>query len=865
MPEMHRRTLANGLKLLVMPVAGASRVALAVHYRVGFRVEPPGMEGFAHLFEHLMFLGSENLPDGAFFDHVRDSAGMASARTHQDYTEFYQVVPRSVLDQALFSEADRMRAPSFTEKALTEQLAGVAAEIREMTVERPYGGMPWPHLAGLLYTSFANAHDGYGDPEQLKKVTLEDCSEFFALYYTPGNAVLTVVGDVDPGDVAARVERHFGDIPARTAAPQPDLTEPGFYMDQTASFTEPGVPATAIAIGQWLPDPEADLRGYLSHAVLARLMARQITPDGASAVSTSCGFFGPLNARAPDVLLLTTLVPPGTPAVQMVGAVRTQWGIWGKGDISDEVSAAVNDLVAEHHRDHDDIETRCRALGRLETLFGRAELLDELPKLYAEVSAAQVAKAAARLHGAACAVMTIEPGRRRTRPKPEHVERAERAPGEVIPIPEPVAGSASVPPPEAQPRPLLGEQAETTFGNGLRAVVLRAGSAPVVELRLRLPAGPVGWRRPDHLELLAHVLDRRARVALHERAKGGEFRVRTDGQWLDFAGYASTDGLDAWLAVLSEIITPAATAEPLSLGRSLIRGRTPRRIADDVLRAHLLGPAPSDPVSLVDFHQSVVVPSGGSFVAVGNAEPAWILSRLERALEGWQGRAQPTSVTAAGSAAVSAAVSAAEGGILLLPREDLSNVLVTFSAPEPPDGPVDAARYLATGVLGRYHRNRSLRDAPGSTGLGASGFEAFLGRDLLTDFPRAYIQLMRPKEQVPDVFIEVLDRLPELTATPPDPAEVDLAREYCVLEMLWGLDSPSKIADLIRVGVSLGQGAGLLTRLYDQLGQITTEEVVEAAVGTYGRMPLPAVVVGDIEADWLAAEIGREVTEVEGA
>ncbi|WP_170222997.1 M16 family metallopeptidase [Nonomuraea turkmeniaca] len=856
MPGIHRRTLSNGLKLLVTPVAGTSRVAVAVHYRVGFRVEPPGMEGFAHLFEHLMFVGSQSLPDGAFFDHVRDTAGMASGRTHQDYTEFYQVVPRSALDQALFSEADRMRAPSFTQEALTGQLAGVAAEIREMIVERPYGGMPWPHMAGLLYTSFANAHDGYGDPDQLKKATLEDCEEFFARYYTPGNAVVSVAGDVDPDDVAARVERHFGDIPARAAAPQPDLAEPGFFMDQTASFTEPGIPATAITIGQWLPDPAADLPGYLAHVVLARMMARQITPDGTSAVSTSCGFFGPLDARAPDALLLTVLVPPATPAVQMVGAVRTQWGMWSKGDISGEVSAAVNELVSEHHRDHDDLETRCRAIGRMETLFDRAELLDELPGLLGEVTPAQVAKAATRLHGAACAVMTIEPGRRRTRPKPGHTERAEREPGQAVRIPEPVGGPRTVPAREHQPRPVLGEHAEAAFGNGLRAVAIRTGGAPVVELRLRVPAGPAGWRRPDHMELLAHVLGRRARVGLHARGAGGELTVRTDGQWLDVGGYAVADGLDAWLAVLSEVLTPAAAAEPLSQGRSLLRGRTPGRIADDALRAYLLGPAPSEPAGLADVHRTVLVPEGASFVAVGNADPARLLSRLEEALAWWetQERAQPAP----------AAGAASDGGILLLPREDLSNVVVTFSAPEPPDGPDDVARYLATGVLGRYHRNRSIRDAPGTTGLGASGYEAFLGRDVLLDFPRAYIQVMRPKEQVPDVFTEVLDRLPELTAKQPEPVELERAREYCVMEMLWGLDSPAKIADLVRVGVSFGQGAGLLTRLYDRLGQITTDEVVAAAVSTYGRMPLPSVVVGDIEADWLADEIEREVTELEG-
>ncbi|MER6947262.1 insulinase family protein [Nonomuraea sp. NPDC000554] len=859
MPVLRRQTLANGLKVLVMPVAGVSRAAVAVHYRVGFRVEPPGMEGFAHLFEHLMFHGSENLPDGSFYDHVGRTAGVASGRTHQDYTEFYQVVPVAALDQALFGEADRMRAPRFTQKALTEQLAGVAAEIRETTVERPYGGFPWPLMTGVLYSSFASGHDGYGNPEQLRKTTLEDCAEFFDRYYTPGNAVLTVVGDVDPDDVADRAGRYFGDIPARDAAPQPDLREPGFFLDQAATFTEPGIPATAIAIAQRLPDPAADLPGYLAHVVLARMLARQITPEGAPAVSTGCGFFGPLDARDPDALLLTTLIPPATPAARMVEAVRGQWGEWSRGDIAGEVSAAVREVVAEHHRQHDDLEARCRALGRLETLFDRAELLDELPGLFGQVGAAQVAKAAAGLHGAPCAVLTIEPGRKRTRPEPaspEGTDRDGRAP--VAPVAEPSGGPRAVPPLADQPRPSLGDQVDVTFGNGLRAVAVRAGNAPVVELRLRIPAGPAGWRRPDHLELLAHVLDRRSRVATRDRGAGGELHVSTDGQWLDLAGYASQDALDEWLAVLSEVLVPGDAEPPMAHGRALLRGRSPSRIADDVLRAHLLdaggldvGHAGAD--GLAGCHRAVLVPAGASIVAVGDVEPERLVARLEQVLGPWQG-SQPPAVAPA-----------ADGGLLLVPRENVSNILVGFSAPEPPEGPADPARYLATGVLGRYHRNRTLRDASGTTGLGPSGYEALTGRDVLLDFPRTYIRFLRPKEHVPDLFTEVLDRLPEITSQPMDPAEVERAREFCALEMLWALDSASNVADLVRLGVSLGQGPDLLTHLFDRLRDVTADEVVEAAVAAYGRMPLASVVVGDVEADWLEDATGREVTEVEGA
>ena len=187
-------TLSNGLRVLVAPWPGTPRVAVAVHYRVGFRAEPPGRQGFAHLFEHLMFRGSASLPDGRFFDHVYRLAGTANGTTHQDFTDYYQVLPSAGLEQALFAEADRMRAPRFTPRNLAEQLAGIEEEIRQATVERPYGGFPWLDMPQHANTNWYNAHNFYGDLEHLDAATLGDVQQFFKTYYALNNAALVVSG-----------------------------------------------------------------------------------------------------------------------------------------------------------------------------------------------------------------------------------------------------------------------------------------------------------------------------------------------------------------------------------------------------------------------------------------------------------------------------------------------------------------------------------------------------------------------------------------------------------------------------------------------------------------------------------------------
>ena len=419
---LHRRVLDNGLRVLLVPDPAAPVVGVAVHVDVGFRSEPEGRTGFAHLFEHLMFQGSESLEKLAHFRHVQSSGGVFNGSTHQDYTNYFEVLPSAALERALFLEADRLRAPRLTTENLRNQVDVVKEEIRLNVLNRPYGGFPWILLPPVLYDTYPNAHNGYGDFTDLEQADLDDAAAFFDAYYAPGNAVLTVVGDLDPDEAAALVDKHFGDIPARAVPTRPSFAEPPPERERRDSVVDANAPMPALAVGHRLPDPHADLPGYLAHAVLAslltdgeaaRLTQRLVYGDGlVTDVSASCGLMGaPLDARDPDTFTITAVHPATVDPERILGAVDDELATLAKdGPDPDELRRVTARWASSLHREQDRLMSRMLALGSAELVQGRAELADELPGLIAAVEPSAVAAAAGALHPDQRAVLTVVPG-----------------------------------------------------------------------------------------------------------------------------------------------------------------------------------------------------------------------------------------------------------------------------------------------------------------------------------------------------------------------------------------------------------------------------------------------------------------------
>jgi predicted Zn-dependent peptidase len=407
--------------VLLAPDPSTPVVAVAVHVDVGFRSEPQGRTGFAHLFEHLMFQGSESLEKLAHFRHVQGSGGVFNGSTHQDYTDYFEVLPAAALERALFLEADRLRAPRLTEENLRNQVDVVKEEIRLNVLSRPYGGFPWILLPPVLYDTFPNAHNGYGDFSELEQATLDDAASFFDSYYAPGNAVLTVAGDLSVDDATALIEKHFGDIPERPVPKRPSFAEPVLGSERRHTVPDAYAPLPALALGYRLPDPATDLDGYLAHALLgsvltdgeaARLQERLVYGEGiVTDISAGCGLFGsPLDARDPDTFTVTAVHPPAVDPERVVRAVDEELDrLATGGPEAGELARISARWSASLYHEQDRVMSRMLALGARELLYGRAELAVELPGRLAEVTPAQVAEAAGRLRGQGRAVLVVEP------------------------------------------------------------------------------------------------------------------------------------------------------------------------------------------------------------------------------------------------------------------------------------------------------------------------------------------------------------------------------------------------------------------------------------------------------------------------
>ena len=419
-----RLLLANGLRVVLAPDRTAGVIGVSVHYDVGFRSEPQGRTGFAHLFEHLMFQGSESLAKLEHFRLVQSSGGVFNGSTHTDYTDYFEVLPAAALERGLFLEADRMRAPKITAENLANQVDVVSEEIRLNVLSRPYGGFPWIHLPPVLFDTFANAHDGYGAFEDLRAATVPDCADFFERYYTPANAVLTLAGDFDSEVATELIHRHFDDVPGRPAPVRPSFAEPWPVGVREVDRADALAPVPALAVGWRLPDPVAELRQYLAHVLLGSVLSEgessrlqsEVVAKGVVATEMWAGpglVGGPLDARDPDVFVLGAIYPPHVPWSDVVAAADEQIAaVASTGPTDEERERAAARFVVALYRENDSIGSRTRSLGSMELLHGRAELLSEIPTLIAAVTNSEIAAAAASLVPDRRAILRINPAGR---------------------------------------------------------------------------------------------------------------------------------------------------------------------------------------------------------------------------------------------------------------------------------------------------------------------------------------------------------------------------------------------------------------------------------------------------------------------
>jgi predicted Zn-dependent peptidase len=367
--------LPNGLKVVISEDHMAPVVTVAVYYNVGFRVEPKGRTGFAHLFEHMMFQGSANVKKFEHARYVEANGGSLNGHTDFDYTNYYETLPSNRVETGLWLESDRMRSLDISEENLKNQQNVVSEEIRVNVLNQPYSLFEWIDLWQNAFTNWNNSHNGYGDLAEVNAATIDDVRNFFKTYYAPNNAVLTIVGDVDVNEVKKMVEKHFTSIPMQPLPARPDLTEPPQTKEKRITQTDKLANLPALATGYHIPPQNSPdfpalallvqiLQGDDSSRWYQRLIKeKELTLD----LTGGLNYFGnEFDYTGPMIMTTRTTYKPGHTA--------------------DEVLREMDAVVAEvattsvNEKELADAKVRFRSnfYSQLESSFGKSHLLSAL-------------------------------------------------------------------------------------------------------------------------------------------------------------------------------------------------------------------------------------------------------------------------------------------------------------------------------------------------------------------------------------------------------------------------------------------------------------------------------------------------------
>jgi zinc protease len=246
--DIKQRTLANGLHVVTVQDNSNPTVSIHVWYDVGGKNDPPGRSGFAHMFEHMMFKATKNMPDEKMDRLTEDVGGFNNASTWPDFTNYYEVVPSNHLERLLWAESDRMVNLNVDEKNFVSERAVVMEEYRQGVLAPPYGKLYWL-LDDVTFQKHPYRRGVIGNLEELGAATRADAEAFYKTYYRPDNAWLIIVGDFDQKQLDGWIDKYFGKIAKSTGSiPRVTEVEPDWTTERRVNETGPRVPFPATAV-----------------------------------------------------------------------------------------------------------------------------------------------------------------------------------------------------------------------------------------------------------------------------------------------------------------------------------------------------------------------------------------------------------------------------------------------------------------------------------------------------------------------------------------------------------------------------------------------------------------------------------------
>jgi zinc protease len=393
--------LKNGLRVIIAEDHTTPVFSVAVTYNVGSRNERPGRTGFAHLFEHMMFKGSENVGSGEHFALIFGNGGNMNGSTNKDRTNYFEQLPVNQLDLALFLESDRMRtlASAITPENLQNQISTVQEERRQGVDNQPYG-KTYEAVDDLAYESFPYKHSVIGSMADLGAATVDDVKSFFTTYYAPNNAVLAIVGDVKTQDCLARVQKFFESIPSQAPPAPVVIDEPLQKAEKRQSIEDGLARLSRLDLVYHIPQsltPDHDaltvlasvLSGGRSSRLYENVVRQQQLATNANASADE--------SRGPGLFRIVAMVAPGKTAPDLEKAILAELEKVKTGAIESwEIDKARNAMRASYIRGLGTTIGRAVMLSQFAVYYGDPGLINTRPERISKLTAADIQRVATK-------------------------------------------------------------------------------------------------------------------------------------------------------------------------------------------------------------------------------------------------------------------------------------------------------------------------------------------------------------------------------------------------------------------------------------------------------------------------------------
>jgi len=870
------RVLPNGLKLYYSTDRTTPNVTVQVWYGVGAKDDPSGRSGFAHLFEHLMFKATKDMPSETFDRMTEDVGGLNNAFTASDTTAYYEVIPANHLERLLWAESQRLGSLVVDEASFKSERDVVKEELRLRVLASPYGRFFNIEVPKASYTVHPYKRTAIGSIEDLDAATIDDVLSFHATYYRPDNASLIVVGNFDEAQLNGWVDKYFGPLTSPTAAmPRVTVKEPARKASKVVTAYAPNVPLPAVAITWQAPAAsDADtaaltvLDSILSGGKSSRLYNSLVYEQqiAQSAFSNNEG------SAQPGLFYVAAIMAGGKTAEDGQKALLAEVARLRAAPPTDaELAEAKTELIAGAVRERETIDGRANAIGSAIIFEGDAAKANSGVAELQAVTAADVQRVAAKYltDNSMVVVRYLDESQRPAGEKPA-VEKAAKPvksvkfSGKVYALaPE---GARQAPPPlGAAVSPSLPTPSEKVLANGLRVIVSRSSDLPLVTAELSVFSGAAAdpADRAGASAMMAELLTEgtatrsATEIASQTEALGANLGAGSGWEASSVSLNVMPQNLAASMAIMADVtLNPAFAQEELdrvreqSIDGFSVALKNPSAVAGLVSAPILYAGTPYGHVAggtlgslpkltrddLVAVHRTWWRPDNAVLVIVGDLTPAEGFALAEKAFGGWK---KPDAPLPAKPSAT--AVAAPRNVIIDMPNAGQAAVIVNRRGILRSD-PRYYSGIVANTVLGGGYSARLSQEIRVKRGLAYGAGSSLSARRAVGGFSAS---TQTKNESAAEVVTLIRGEMRGMASIPATPAELAARKSVLVGDFGRDLGTTDGLAGILGGLAVAGVDLGEMNLFTGKVEAVTAEEVKAFSIDIFDPSKANVIVVGD--------------------